>query len=81
MNEDIKTKQDLLFEVSSLNTQLSNELIKNEKLQQRIDKAIKYIEETPIGRILPVHYWQEKDYTEPLLKILKELEEGNSNDK
>lgn len=50
--------------------------IERDKYKSIVDKAIKYIEETPIGRILPVHYWQEKDYTEPLLKILKELEEG-----
>ena len=43
--EDIRTKQDLLFEVSSLNAQLSNEIIKNEQLQQERDKYKSVIDE------------------------------------
>lgn len=43
----------------------------NQKLQQRINKAIEYIEETTIGSILEVHCGEEEEYTEPLLKILK----------
>ena len=50
LNEDARTKQDLLYEYSSLNSRLSNEIVKNEHLEQQckkqkevIDKAIKYI--------------------------------------
>ena len=51
INEDSRTKQDLLYECSSLESKLSNEIIKNENLKQQckkqkeaIDKAIEYIE-------------------------------------
>ena len=51
LNEDARTKQDLLYECSSLECKLSNELIKNEHLEQQvkkqkevIGKAIEYIE-------------------------------------
>ncbi|MCI7208229.1 MAG: hypothetical protein MSA15_19810 [Clostridium sp.] len=47
LNEDARTKQDLLYECSSLESKLSNEIIKNEHLEQQckkqkgvIDKAI-----------------------------------------
>ena len=50
LNEDARTKQDLLYEYSSLESKLSNEIIKNENLEQQckkqkevIDKAIEYI--------------------------------------
>lgn len=46
LNEDARTKQDLLYECSSLESKLSNEIIKNENLEQQckqqkeaIDKA------------------------------------------
>lgn len=49
-NTDARTKQELLFECSSLGSRLSDEIIKNEQLQQEnkqlkevIDKAIEYI--------------------------------------
>lgn len=41
------------------------------ELTNRIDKAIDYIKETPIGSILEVHCGEEEEYTEPLLEILK----------
>ena len=44
---------------------------KMKDLQQRIDKAIEYIENTYIGSILEVHCGEEEEYTEPLLEILK----------
>ena len=50
LNEDARTKQDLLYECSSLECKLSDEIIKNEHLEQQcekqkevIDKAIEYI--------------------------------------
>lgn len=83
MLDVIKTTNDIEF----LRTEFTKTLKEKWELEQErdkyksiVEKAIKYIEETPIGRILPVHYWEEKDYTKPLLKILKELEEGNSNE-
>ena len=52
LNEDARTKQDLLYECSSLESKLSNEIIKNENLEQQckkqkevIDKAVKYIDD------------------------------------
>lgn len=47
------------------------------ELQERINKAIKYIEETTIGSILEVHCGEEEEYTEPLLEILKGDEEND----
>ena len=50
LNEDARTKQDLLYECSSLESKLSDEIIKNEHLEQQcnkqkevIDKAIKLL--------------------------------------
>lgn len=50
LNEDARTKQDLLYECSSLERKLSDEIIKNEHLEQQckkqkevIDKATEYI--------------------------------------
>lgn len=46
LNEDARTKQDLLYECNSLESRLSNEIVKNEHLEQQcknqkevIDKA------------------------------------------
>lgn len=66
-----KTYEELEEELKNANDTLDthNELIKY--LQQRIDKAIEYIEETAIRSILEVHCGEEEEYTEPLLKILK----------
>lgn len=38
---------------------------------EKINKAIEYIEETPICSILEVHCGYEEEYTDPLLKILR----------
>lgn len=50
INEDARTKQDLLYECSSLESRLSDEIVKNEHLEQQckkqkevIDKVINYI--------------------------------------
>lgn len=47
LNEDARTKQDLLYECSSLESRLSDEIVKNEHLEQQckkqkevIDKAV-----------------------------------------
>ena len=44
MNEDIRTKQDLLHECSSLESKLSNEIIKNEHLEQQCKKQKEVID-------------------------------------
>lgn len=70
LNEDARTKQDLLYDCSSLESKLSNEIIKNEHLEQQcknqkevISRVAKYIEnEMP--------YLQETD---------KEYEDVNGN--
>lgn len=38
LNEDVRTKQELLFECSSLESKLSDEIIKNEHLEQQVKK-------------------------------------------
>lgn len=52
LNEDARTKQDLLYECSSLESRLSDEIVKNEHLEQQckkqkevINKAVEYIKE------------------------------------
>lgn len=44
LNEDARTKQDLLYECSSLECKLSNELIKNEHLEQQVKKQKEVID-------------------------------------
>lgn len=80
LNEDARTKQDLLYECSSLECKLSNEIVKNEHLEQQckkqkevIDKAIKYIEKfIPIDKDTILIRERQRDY---LLDILKEVSE------
>lgn len=43
----------------------------NKRLNDIINKAIEYIENTYIGSILEVHSGYEEEYTKPLLDILK----------
>lgn len=44
LNEDARTKQDLLYECSSLESKLSNEIIKNEHLEQQCKKQKEVID-------------------------------------
>ena len=76
LNEDARTKQDLLYECSSLESKLSDEIIKNEHLEQQckkqkevIYKAIEYI---PIDEDTILMRERQRDY---LLDILKEVSE------
>lgn len=78
LNEDARTKQDLLYECSSLESKLSNEIIKNEHLEQQckkqkevINKANEWVRNWMHG----TNDWFEED-TKPseLLDILKEVE-------
>ena len=80
LNEDARTKQDLLYECNSLESRLSNEIIKNENLKQQckkqkevIDKTIEYIEKfIPIDEDTILMRERQRDY---LLDILKEVSE------
>ena len=44
LNEDARTKQDLLYECSSLESKLSNEIVKNEHLKQQCKKQKEVID-------------------------------------
>ena len=44
LNEDARTKQDLLYECSILESRLSNEIIKNENLEQQCKKQKEVID-------------------------------------
>ena len=73
LNEDARTKQDLLYECSSLESRLSDEIVKNEHLEQQckkqkevINKAIEYINEN-WGHWCSNHY----KYATETIEILK----------
>lgn len=44
INEDARTKQDLLYECSSLESRLSDEIVKNEHLEQQCKKQKEVID-------------------------------------
>lgn len=44
LNEDARTKQDLLYECSILESKLSNEIVKNEHLEQQCKKQKEVID-------------------------------------
>lgn len=46
INEDARTKQDLLYECSSLESRLSDEIVKNEYLEQQCKKQKEVINKT-----------------------------------
>lgn len=79
LNEDARTKQDLLYECSSLECKLSNELIKNEHLEQQVKKQKEVIDKIyelikqhiRKDEFLELNEWQTRD----LLKLLKEVSE------
>lgn len=80
INEDARTKQDLLYECSSLESRLSDEIVKNEHLEQQckkqkevIDRIDKYIKPLITNRDDEQYYdinWYNKDV---LLSMLKEV--------
>lgn len=90
LNEDARTKQDLLYECSSLECKLSNELIKNEHLEQQckrqkeiIDKIEEKIKEniknakyeiTTLTITDRVYYKYIDDMLNELLEILEDKE-------
>ena len=91
LNEDARTKQDLLYECNSLESRLSNEIVKNEHLEQQckkqkeiINKATEYIKERfyfneETGEYSLLHTFN-KDNIKELLDILEvnnEIARGN----
>ena len=44
LNEDARTKQDLLYECSNLESKLSDEIVKNERLEQQCKKQKEVID-------------------------------------
>lgn len=81
LNEDARTKQDLLYECSSLESRLSDEIIKNEHLEQQckkqkeaINKIEKYIEKQTrmYGLSMPIELGTHLDN---ILGIIKEVSE------
>lgn len=77
-NEDARTKQDLLYECNSLESRLSNEIVKNEHLEQQCEKQKEVIDKIyelikqhmRKDEFLELNEWQTRD----LLKLLKEVE-------
>ena len=69
LNEDARTKQDLLYECSSLESKLSNEIIKNEHLEQQCKKQKEVIDK--LNDLLSDEFLEVID-RDTLLDILKE---------
>lgn len=75
LNEDARTKQDLLYECSSLESKLSNEIVKNEHLEQQCKKQKEVIDKT----IEKLYCWGETldpAFQKDLLDILKGEQNG-----
>jgi hypothetical protein len=72
LNEDARTKQDLLYECSSLESKLSNEIIKNEHLEQQCKKQKEVIDK--LNDLLSDEFLEVID-RDTLLDILKEVSE------
>ena len=81
LNEDARTKQDLLYECSNLESRLSDEIVKNEHLEQQwkkqkevIDKINHYIEKQTrmYGLSMSIELGTHLDN---ILSILKEVSE------
>ena len=71
LNEDARTKQDLLYECNSLESRLSNEIVKNEHLEQQCKKQKEVIDKA----IDKLYCWGETldpAFQKDLLDILKE---------
>lgn len=78
LNEDARTKQELLFECSSLGSRLSDEIIKNEELEQQCKK-----QKEVIDRLIELnqminnsdYVYSQDEITTKNLDILKEVSE------
>ena len=75
LNEDARTKQDLLYECNSLESRLSNEIVKNEHLEQQCKKQKEVIDKA----IDKLYCWGETldpAFQKDLLDILKGEQNG-----
>lgn len=85
LNEDARTKQDLLYECNILESRLSNEIVKNEHLEQQCKKQKEVIDKLKryINGCLEVSPIEDRSVTDDvldkefkyLLKILNEVSE------
>jgi hypothetical protein len=77
LNEDARTKQDLLYECSSLESKLSNEIIKNEHLEQQCKKQKEVIDNINLI-IKGLAYGGSEDYYMENFSKINELLKGVS---
>lgn len=78
INEDARTKQDLLYECSSLESRLSDEIVKNEHLEQQCKKQKKVIDKAVLELVnidSNLSNSQLSDRICNLIDILKEVSE------
>ena len=77
-NEIVGVYDNLQQENEKMSKKINHSIHINDykRLKDRIDKAIEYIKETPIGSILDVHCGEEEEYIKPLLEILKGEDNG-----
>lgn len=75
LNEDARTKQDLLYECSNLESRLSDEIVKNEYLEQQCQKQKEVIDKLEKKIKVLKQYDFAKVGRYELLDILKEVSE------
>ena len=75
LNEDARTKQDLLYECSNLESRLSDEIVKNEYLEQQCQKQKEVIDKLEKKIKVLKQYDFDKVGRYELLDILKEVSE------
>ena len=78
LNEDARTKQDLLYECNSLESRLSNEIVKNEHLEQQCNKQKEVIDKAVLELVNidgNLSNSQLSDRICNLIDILKEVSE------
>lgn len=96
LNEDARTKQDLLYECSRLESKLSNEIIKSEHLEQQCKKqkevkdkfmkngvfSLEYDKETLRDMVLELQEvrQKQKEVIDKINLIIKGLAYGGSED-
>lgn len=73
MNEDARTKQELLYECSSLKSKLSNEIIKNENLEQQCEKKKEKVRE--LANKIKFNEKSRRKMQQSLMKQIAELEQ------
>lgn len=75
LNEGARTKQDLLYECSNLESRLSDEIVKNEYLEQQCQKQKEVIDKLEKKIKVLKQYDFDKVGRYELLDILKEVSE------